>query len=67
MIFCPVQWPFILAGGAGGALSTGRYLNYGGDAHTKLLVSIANAMDVNINTFGYSGHGPGGLSNILTS
>ncbi|WP_179137306.1 DUF1552 domain-containing protein [Candidatus Entotheonella palauensis] len=59
--------PFILAGGAGGTLSTGRYLHYGGDAHTKLLVSIANAMDVNISTFGYSGHGTGGLNNLLTN
>ena len=59
--------PFILAGGAGGALSTGRYVNYNGDAHTKLLVDIANAMDVSINTFGYSGHGTGGLTDLLTS
>lgn len=57
--------PFILAGGAGGRLSTGRYLDYGGDAHTKLLVSIANALDVNIDTFGYSGHGSGNLSGLL--
>jgi hypothetical protein len=58
--------PLILAGGGGGTLSTGRYLNYGGDAHTKLLVSIANAMDVNINTFGYSGRGAGGLTGLLS-
>ncbi len=56
--------PFILAGNAGGALQTGRYLNFNGDAHTKLLVSIANMMDVNIDRFGYVGHGAGGLPGL---
>lgn len=58
--------PFILAGRAGGALTTGRHLNFAADAHTRLadaqtrlLVSIANLMGVNINTFGYTGHGKG--------
>ena len=59
--------PFVLAGGCCGALSTGRYLDYGGDAHTKLLVGIARAMDVNIDTFGYSGHGAGSLTGLFTS
>lgn len=59
--------PFILAGKAGGALSTGRYLDYAGDAHSKLLVTIANAMGVNIDTFGYTGHGTGGLSGLLSA
>ncbi|WP_086934093.1 DUF1552 domain-containing protein [Agarilytica rhodophyticola] len=56
--------PFILAGNAGGNLVTGRALDYNGDAHSKLLVSIANMMDVNINSFGYTGHGLGGLANL---
>ena len=58
--------PFILAGRGCGTLSTGRYLDYGGDAHSKLLVGIANAMDVNINTFGYSGHGAGSLPGLFS-
>ncbi|MGF1525724.1 MAG: DUF1552 domain-containing protein [Candidatus Competibacterales bacterium] len=58
--------PFILAGGGGGTLSTGRYLHYPEEAHTKLLVSIANAMGVNIDTFGYSGHGQGGLPGLMS-
>ena len=57
--------PFILAGNAGGALQTGRYVDFGGDAHSKLLVSIANMMDVNIDRFGYTGHGTGGLPGLL--
>ena len=45
--------PFFLAGSAGGALQTGRYLaNLGGVAHNNLLVSLMNAMDVPGDTFG---------------
>lgn len=56
--------PFILAGNAGGALQTGRLLDFKEDAHSKLLVSIANMMDVNVNSFGYTGHGSGGLAGL---
>jgi hypothetical protein len=44
--------PYVLAGGAGGALNMGRYLKYSGAAHNDLLVSICNAMDVPVTTFG---------------
>ena len=62
--------PFVLAGRAGGALKTGRYLNYRGknkgknEPHTKLLVSVANAVGANIDSFGYTGEGTGGLSGL---
>jgi hypothetical protein len=56
--------PFILAGRAGGALKTGRFLSYNKEAHAKLLVSISNAMDVPIDRFGYTGHGTGGLAGL---
>jgi len=36
--------PFIMAGKAGGALKTGRFLNFDGQDHAKLLVSIAQLM-----------------------
>ena len=36
--------PFILAGRAGGRLSTGRLLDYSGRRHADLLISIAQAM-----------------------
>ncbi len=63
--------PFVLAGRAGGQLATGRSLDYRGaaggedDAHSKLLVSIANMAGVAIDEFGYTGHGMGGLSGLL--
>lgn len=44
--------PYVLAGGAGGALETGRYLRYSGDYHNNLLVSICNAMGVGVTSFG---------------
>ena len=61
--------PFILAGRAGG-LETGRYLDYSaanggdGETHAKLLVSIANAVGIPINSFGYTGHGDGPLQGL---
>jgi len=57
--------PFILAGGAGGALSTGRYLDFPKEPHSKLLVSIANAMDVPVTRFGFAEMGEGGLPGLL--
>lgn len=63
--------PFLLAGRAGGQLTTGRSLDYRGtaggedDAHSKLLVSIANLAGVAIDEFGYTGKGTGGLSGLL--
>lgn len=57
--------PFILAGNAGGELQTGRHINFKGEAHSKLLVSIANMMGVNIDRYGYTGHGLGGLTGLI--
>jgi len=44
--------PFILAGGAAGALKAGRWLSFDGQPHAKLLVSIGQMMGLEINTFG---------------
>ena len=44
--------PYVLAGGAGGAWKTGRYIKRVGEPHNNLLVSIANAMDVPVSSFG---------------
>lgn len=44
--------PYVLAGGAGGAVKMGRYLKFNGDPHNNLLVSVCNAMDVPVKTFG---------------
>jgi len=50
--------PFILAGRAGGRLSTGRLLDYGGRRHADLLISIAQAMGQGISRFGDNSSGP---------
>ncbi|MDB4969454.1 MAG: hypothetical protein JWN44_5143 [Myxococcales bacterium] len=45
--------PYVLAGGAGGALQMGRYLKFTGDLpHNNLLVSLMNVMGVGAKTFG---------------
>lgn len=56
--------PFIVAGGAGGALRTGRLLDYGSRRHSDLLGTIAHAMgDPTVTTFGQGGQGL--LTNML--
>jgi hypothetical protein len=47
--------PFVLAGGAGGRLRTGRALDFGGAPHGDLLVTIARAMGDGLARFGQSG------------
>lgn len=49
--------PFVLAGRAGGALSTGRLLQYNGTRHSNLLSSIAHAMGQPV-CFGQECSGP---------
>ena len=64
--------PFVLAGKAAGKLQTGRFLDYSrshngeNESHAKLLVSIAKAMGVNVDSFGYTGHGTGPLPGLLS-
>jgi hypothetical protein len=57
---------FVLAGRAGGAIRTGRYLVYGGVSHNNLLISMLNAMDVATNTFGNPKYVTGPLPGLLT-
>ncbi len=47
--------PLLLAGRAGGALSTGRLLSFGYERHHKLLASVANLCGANISGFGDGG------------
>jgi hypothetical protein len=48
--------PLVIAGRCGGYFKTGRFLKYGGAeggaAHNDLLISLCNAMDVDVKTFG---------------
>lgn len=57
--------PFVLAGQAGGALETGRYLKFDAAPHTKLLVSICHAMGLDNGTFGDPSYGTGPLAGLL--
>jgi len=57
------QMPFVVTGGAGGAWSTGRLLNYDYERHGKLLVSISRAMGHHIDRFGDADGG--GLPGVL--
>jgi hypothetical protein len=56
--------PFILAGGCQGYFDTGRVIDFGGEPHGKLLVSLCNAMDVPATTFGVPEHSQGPLSGL---
>ncbi len=58
--------PFVMAGGAGGALRTGQYLNYQGIAHNQLLLSLIHAFGIEASTFGAEHLNNGTLSEILT-
>jgi hypothetical protein len=61
------QVPFVLAGGAGGALRPGRFLQYpAGTLHNRLLVSIAQAMGATgIAKVGSTDTGSGPLPGLL--
>jgi hypothetical protein len=50
--------PFILAGGGGGRIRTGRVLNVGYRRHGDLLIAIAHAMGDPIGYFGDASSGP---------
>jgi len=54
--------PIVLAGSAGGALQTGRYLDFGEQRHNRLLVSICNLMGLpEVTSFGELDDGSGPL------
>jgi len=57
--------PFVLAGGAAGRLKTGRYLQYDGVDHNRLLVSLCQLMGVNVDTFGKTDAGRGPLPGLV--
>jgi hypothetical protein len=59
--------PYVLAGSAGGALRTGRFLSYENEGlpHNNLLVSLLNAMDVPDTTFGKPDWCTGPLTGLL--
>jgi hypothetical protein len=57
--------PWVLAGGAGGYLKTGRQINYKDQPHNNLLVSVCNAMGFDdVQTFGIPGVCTGPLQGL---
>ena len=60
-----VNTPFVLAGGMGGRLRTGRLLDAGGQTQNNLYVSIANAMGLPLTTFGEPSWCTGPLTTIV--
>ncbi|HEY8922800.1 MAG TPA: DUF1552 domain-containing protein, partial [Polyangia bacterium] len=58
------KMPYVLAGGAGGALRTGRFLTYKRASHNDLLVSCLNLMGVAGTTFGDPAFCTGPLTNL---
>jgi hypothetical protein len=61
-----IDAPYVLAGSAGGALRTGRFLEYAGDVpHNNLLVSILNTFGLSDTTFGRPEWCTGPLSGLL--
>jgi hypothetical protein len=56
--------PFVLAGGAGGALRGGRFLQYNHDAHNALLVSCLQMMGAPDQSFGNPAFGSGPLPRL---
>lgn len=58
------QVPFVLAGGAGGALRTGRFVDAAHAAHNDLLVSCLNAVGVPATKFGNPAYCTGPLPDL---
>ena len=56
--------PWVLAGG-GGYFPLGRYMNFNGAPHQKLLVSICHALGLGNQTFGDPSKGTGPLEGLL--
>jgi hypothetical protein len=58
--------PFIVAGGAGGAIKTGQFLDYQGTVfHNNLLLSAMNAYGIEDTTFGDPAYCTGHLSELF--
>jgi hypothetical protein len=57
--------PLVLVGGGGGALRTGRHLQYQGAWHNDLLIAMSHAMGVPVTTFGNPAYCKGPLPGVL--
>jgi hypothetical protein len=57
--------PYMLAGGGGGVLTTGRSLALGGVSHNTILDTVAQAAGVDVSAAGYEPYGDGPISGIF--
>ncbi len=57
--------PYVLAGRAGGALRTGRFLHYAGGAHNDLLLTCLHALGIEADCFGDPALCTGALPGLL--
>ena len=57
--------PFVVAGGAGGKLTGGRFLQFDDVLHNRLLVSVAQLMGAEMETFGTTDTGSGNLTGFV--
>lgn len=57
--------PWVLAGGAGGALKRGQLIDAKGASHQQVLVAICQMMGLDMQIFGDPAHGAGALSGLL--
>jgi hypothetical protein len=57
--------PFVLLGGAQGKLQMGRFHQFGGENHCRLLVTLCQAYGIDVDTFGGFDTGGGALPGML--
>jgi hypothetical protein len=57
--------PYMLAGGGGGVLTTGRSLTLNGVSHNTILDTVAQAAGVDVNSADYEQYGDGPISGIF--
>ena len=62
----PSEVPYVLAGGCGGALSTGRFLQLPGRAHGELFAGIGQALGLETASFGMPEVFDSALTEILS-
>jgi hypothetical protein len=56
--------PFLLAGGGAG-FTMGRFLQFAGEPHNRLLVSLLNAFGVETDRFGHADYAVGALTGLV--
>jgi hypothetical protein len=57
--------PFVMLGGGGGVLNTGRFHSFPGQNHNRLLVTLCNAFGLPLTSFGGFDDGAGALPGVL--